>query len=213
MVTPFVASLLGRCGENEHPNRGGYTKDGPTKPNCPELRNKPERHVRRLRGHFRFELRCPIFMDLLKAELKPLFQSGFKGKQMSGIKSQMNLELDKKPGCPGNRCLKPRPQRTPIPTRAGAPTLATQGTQLQGGTFTICGLVLTMHLWLWESLQPEKPTVPRGTVPVCASTATPSPRTLVNEEPIKGKNQHQARPSEYTTKRQTNWAVVDTGRS
>lgn len=45
MVTPFAAFLLGRCGENEHPNRGGYTKDGPTKPNCPELRNKPERHL------------------------------------------------------------------------------------------------------------------------------------------------------------------------
>lgn len=61
------------------------------------------------------------------------------GNQVSGIKGQVNLELDEKPRCPGNPCLKPRPRLVPIPTRTGAPTPAAQWAQLRGDMFPTCG--------------------------------------------------------------------------
>lgn len=103
---------------------------------------------------------------------------------MSGIKGQMNPELDEKPGCPANSRLKPRPQLLPIPTRAGAPTPAAQRAQLRGGTFTTCGPCWRCTWDCRRACNQRRPQCRGHSTRLCYDCYSFF-RTLVNDEPTK----------------------------
>lgn len=166
--------------ERVRPTEADAPRGGQQQPTVPRaMEQDRETSVRGLRGHFGFGLQCSIFTALLKAELSLHFKVDLWGWEPS-VRHQRPDEpgVGRKAWMPSNQ-----PPKAPPTARANShegwssDTCSPTSSAVRGHVHHLWPL-LAVHLGLRESLQPEKATVPRGTVPIRAMTATPSSEHL-----------------------------------
>lgn len=159
--------------------RGGLTD----KPNCPK-RNERVKQTSARRDCLRL-VPVEVWMPGLKAE----WSLYFKVDMREVAKGQRNSELDKKPGCPRNSCLKPHPGPVPFPPPH------------QGSSLDTCSSRHVGHLGLLLSASCDGGKASTGRA---NSTQGPNtvllrllpPQNICEIKPTKPHgNQHQALPS------------------
>lgn len=173
------------------PHRWGWRKQGMHR-GARQSRRPREKNKRTAVERDRCRPVPRVLMALPKGEGSLHFKVGTEEwEPVVGIQGQIGLELDEKPGCPGSSHPKPCPRPVPIPTRTPAWTLAAQfsrrwACQPPGASCPVPPV-------LRESLQPEKPTVPRA-LTLCLLPSHSLFRTL-RRQPTKPRgNQYQALP-------------------